>query len=154
MDSVHEILTEQFRQWESRCRGWRVFDEPVAPEPPFVPFYGYHLPTTPVVDDGRRPTVLSSLMQKLSQRFGAPSPAPPADPEEEQEPEPERLIRDALVEFQTSLPAKLDISREAFAEFLSSVSLCREPIALSIPSCTAMPTSKIKLKLLRRRWLR
>ncbi|MEI7809770.1 MAG: hypothetical protein WCJ07_14930, partial [Verrucomicrobiota bacterium] len=142
MDSVHEILTEQFRQWESRCRGWRVFDEPVAPEPPFVPFYGYHLPATPVVDDGRRPTVLSYLMQKLSQRLGAPPPAVTADPEEEQEPEPERLIRDALVEFQTSLPAKLDISREAFAEFLSSVSLCREPIAFELLGTTNQITTQ------------
>jgi Type IV secretion-system coupling protein DNA-binding domain len=132
MDSVHEILTEQFRQWESRGRGWRVFDEPVAPEPPFAPFYGYHLPTASVIDDGRRPTILSSFMQKLSQRLGAPPPAPPVVPEEEPEPEPERLIREALVEFQTSLPAKLDISREAFVEFLSSVSLCREPVTFEL----------------------
>ena len=142
MDSVHEILTEQFRQWESRGRGWRVFDEPVAPEPPFAPFYGYHLPTAPVIDDGRRPTVLSSFMQKLSQRLGAPPPAPPVVPEEEQEPEPERLTRDALVEFQTSLPAKLDISREAFAEFLSSVSLCREPIAFELLGTTNQITTQ------------
>ena len=142
MDSVHEILTEQFRQWELRGRGWRVFDEPVAPEPPFAPFYGYHLPTTTVVDDGRRPTVLSSFMQKLSQRMGAPPPAPPVVPEEEPEPEPERLTRDALVEFQTSLPAKLDISREAFAEFLSSVSLCREPIAFELLGTTNQITTQ------------
>jgi len=144
MDSVHEILTEQFRQWEVRGRGWRVFDEPVTPEPPFAPFYGYHLPATPIVDDGRRPTVLSSFMQKLSQRMGAPPPAPPVVPEEEPEPEPEpeRLIREALVEFQTSLPAKLDISREAFAEFLSSVSLCRDPITFELLGTTNQITTQ------------
>lgn len=136
MASVHEILTEQFRRWESRGRGWRVFDEPVVPEPPFSPFYGYHLPATPAVDDGRRPTALSSFMRRLSQSLGAPPPLPPVELEEEQETEPEQLIRDSLVELQTSLPGKLDISREAFTEFLSSVSLCRQPIAFELLGTT------------------
>ena len=64
MSRLDEQLTEQFHRWELRGRGWQVFDEPVYPEPPFVPFYGHYLPETPVVDDGRRPTFLSSLGRK------------------------------------------------------------------------------------------
>jgi hypothetical protein len=41
MPSVHEQLSEQFYQWETRGRGWQVFEEPVHPEPPFVPFHGH-----------------------------------------------------------------------------------------------------------------
>ena len=129
MPTAHEQFSEQFRRWELRGRGWQVFDEPVHPEPPFVPFHGHYLPESPVVDDGRRPTLLSSLFRKLT----SPSPeTPPANPEPEEEPEPQPLIREKLVEFQASLPDKLDISKEAFEQFLLNLSLCREPIAFEL----------------------
>jgi len=112
-----------------RGRGWRVFDEPVYPEPPFVPFHGHYLPESPVVDDGRRPTALSSLFRKLT----SPRPeAPPVIPEPEEEPEPQSLVREKLIEFQASLPDKLDVSKEAFEQFLLNLSLCREPIAFEL----------------------
>lgn len=132
MSSVHEILTEQFQQWEIRGRGWRVFDAPVYPEPPFSPFEGYRLPEAPAVDDGRRPTLLSSVVRKLSQKLNDKPPELLLRSEDAQELEPQLLIRDSLVEFQTSLPAKLDIPREAFEHFLSSLFLCREPIAFEL----------------------
>ena len=50
MSRLDEQLTEQFRQWELRGRGWQVFTEPVEPEPPFVPFHGHFLPATRPVD--------------------------------------------------------------------------------------------------------
>jgi len=128
MPTAHEQFSEQFRRWELRGRGWQVFDEPVYPEPPFVPF-AHYLPETPVVDDGRRPTVLSSLFRKLA----SPRPgAPPAIPEPEEEPELQSLVREKLIEFQASLPDKLDIPKEAFEQFLLNLSLCREPIVFEL----------------------
>jgi hypothetical protein len=132
MPSVHEQLTEQFRQWELRGRGWQVFDGPVYPEPTFVPFYGHYLPDTPVVDDGRRPMLLSSFVRKLSQKISTERPTPPVIAEPEEGPEPVPLSREPLTELQTSLPAKLDISAEAFAQFLRNLALCREPIAFEL----------------------
>jgi|SRR5258705_4539269 len=132
MGSVHEQLTEQFRRWEIRGRGWQVFNEPVSPEPPFVPFRGHYLPEAPVADDGHRPTFLSSFVQKLSRKLATEAAPPPLIPEPEEEPEPTRLIRYSLVEFQASLPAKLDISKEPFEQLLLSVSLCHEPIAFEL----------------------
>jgi hypothetical protein len=83
---------------------------------------------TPVVDNGVRPSFLGSLFG-----FGTkPQPQQPAEPEPEEEPEPTGLVRDPLVEFQASLPAKLDVSREAVEQFLSSLSRCREPIAFEL----------------------
>lgn len=128
---VHEQLSEQFYEWEARGRGWRVFDEPVSPEPPFLPFHGHYLPDTPIVDDGRKPTFLSAFVRKLSEKLGN-QPAPPAIPETEEEPEPQPLTRQALIELQTSLPAKLNISRDAFEQFLLNLSLCREPVAFEL----------------------
>jgi Type IV secretion-system coupling protein DNA-binding domain len=128
MANVHDQLSEQFYRWELRGRGWQVYGEPVFPEPPFVPFQGHFQPDTPVIDDGRRPTFLSSLFRKVT----APPQPPPIICEPEDEPEPTPLVRDSLVEFQASLPEKLDASSEAFQQFLLNLSLCREPIAFEL----------------------
>jgi len=123
MASVHEQLSEQFFKWESRGRGWQVFAEPVYPEPPFQPFIGHFLPEAPAIDDGRRATFLSSLFRK---------PEAPVIAKVEEEPEPNILIRDQLIELQTSLPADLNIPKEAFDQFLSNLSLSQEPIAFEL----------------------
>ncbi len=128
MSWVEEKLTEQFHRWETRGRGWQVYGEPVAPEPPFRPFLGHYLPPQPPIDDGRKPTALSSFWEGLT---GGPKP-PPVLPPEDEEPEPEPLTREPLVELQTLLPADLDIPREAFEEFLGSLHWCREPVAFEI----------------------
>jgi len=131
MSRLDEQLSEQFQHWEQRGRGWQVFAEPVSPEPPFVPFHGHHLPAAPRLDDTARPTFLSSLVQGLSRKLST-SPPVTVEPEPDEEPEPVSLIRDSLVEFQASLPDKLDVSRDAFEQFLSNLSLCREPIAFEL----------------------
>src|ERR1035438_6361848 len=132
MSRLEEQLTEQFRKWELRGRGWQVFSEPVSPAPPFVPFYGHSLPDTPVVDDGRKPTFLSSFVRKLSETISTERADPPVIAEPEEEPEPVPLSRGPLTELQTSLPAKLDIGAEAVVQFLRNLALCREPIAFEL----------------------
>jgi hypothetical protein len=132
MSRLDEQLTEQFRQWEVRGRGWRVFDKPVSPEPPFVPFHSHYLPNTLPIDDGRKPTFLGSLLEKLSNKLSTETAITPAIPEPDEEPEPTPLVRKSLVEFQASLPDKLDVSRDAFEQFLSNLSLCREPIGFEL----------------------
>ena len=131
MPTAHEQFSEQFRRWELRGRGWQVFDEPVYPEPPFVPFRRIYLPETPAIDDGRRPTFLSSLVAKISRTW-------PRRPRRRLNPNPKknrsrrRSSGNPLVELQASLPDKLDISKEAFEQFLLNLSLCREPIAFEL----------------------
>jgi hypothetical protein len=132
MSSIHDQISERFYAWERRGRGWQVFPEPVFPEPPFRSFNGYHQPNCPPVDDGRRPTMLSSFMERLSRSLSTEAIAQPDVPEPEEEPEPETLIREPLVELRTSLPAKLDINAEAFAQFLRNLSLCHEPVAFEV----------------------
>lgn len=132
MSSVHEQLSKQFYNWEVRGRGWQVFPEPVIPEPPFRPFPGHYLPQTPIVDDGHKPTLLSSFVQRFSRKLSTEPPPLPPIIEGEEEPQPECLIRDSTVELQTSLPADLNIPKEAFEQLLSSLSLSREPIAFEL----------------------
>ena len=134
MPSAHDYYSEKFQKWEVRGRGWQVFPEPIYPEPPFQPFGYRSMAETPAVDDGSRPTFLNSLVKKLSRklRTDLPPESPATIPEPEQEPEPTPLIRESQVEFRASLPDKLDISDEAFGQFLSSLSLCREPIAFEL----------------------
>jgi hypothetical protein len=129
MAFIHDQVSAQFRAFEQRGRGWQVFSEPVAPEPAFRPFLGYTLPLAP--DDGRRPTVLSSMVAGLSRWLGGTPEAGelPPDPEE---PEPEYETRGRVVELQTALPAKLDISREAFGSFLDRLGACCEPITFEL----------------------
>lgn len=133
MASIHETLSDQFYDWEIRGRGWTVWPFPVSPEPAFRPFIGHFLPQAEPHDDGRRPTFLSSLVDKFSDLLRTSSPPTPHPPsEEEEEPEPRELFRDPLVEFQASLPTKFDIHQEACERLLRSLSNCREPVSFEI----------------------
>ena len=130
MSLIEEKLSAQFYAWERRGRGWQVYPEPVCPEPPFEPFYGHFLPEEPLIDDGRRPNALSSFTKWVGRKLSKE--AAPATPQTEEEPEPELLSREALVELQTFLPANLNIKRDNFEQFLSGLSLCREPVTFEI----------------------
>ena len=129
MPSAHEHFSAQFAAWEMRGRGWQVFDRPIYPEPPFVPFAFRSPAETPAVDDGRRQTFLSSLARKLA---GPARPAAILPDEPEPEPEPTTLIRGELVELQMALPADLDMGKDSFEHFLNSTALCREPVAFEL----------------------
>jgi hypothetical protein len=131
MAGIDKQLSDQFHRWEMRGRGWQVYAKPVYPEPPFVPFVRHYLPATTSIDDGRKPTRLSSLVQKLSEKLGDKCGAP-ATQKPQEEPEPNALVRGTLVELQSSLPDKLDASRETFEQFLANLSLCHEPIAFEL----------------------
>jgi hypothetical protein len=129
MPTAHEQFSEQFRRWELRGRGWQVFDEPVHPEPPFVPFPGHFFQEVPAVDDGLRPTYLSSLYRKLTSPRPEP---PPVIPEPEEEPEPAPLTREPLTEYQVALPADLDVAKDSLEQFFHNIALCQEPVAFEL----------------------
>jgi len=130
MPTAHELLSQQFQEWEVRGRGWPVFPYPVAVEPPFRPFEDHFLPAERAVDDGHRPTLLSSFFAKLSGKLKNPPPVPEPSFEPEEEPEP--FVRDSLEELQVILPEQLKLHREGFEHFLLSLSRCREPMAFEL----------------------
>lgn len=132
MSSVHEQISEQFSRWEKRGRGWQIFEEPVSPEPPFRPFILREPQRGRVIDDGRRPTVLSSFVQKLSWKLNTEPPAPPVIQDYDDEPERRLLIRDSLIELQVTLPTDLDTHKDTIEQFLLNLFSCREPIAFEL----------------------
>src|SRR5204862_3817701 len=76
MGHLDEIASEQFRRWEELGRGWQVWPYPVAPEPPFRPFFGFRIaPPDPEMDDGRKRGLLASLFDTMEKRL---NPTPPA----------------------------------------------------------------------------
>jgi DNA helicase HerA-like ATPase len=134
MSLLDEKLTEQFLRWELCGRGWQLWDVPVSPEPAFCQFNGHRIPAELSFDDGRKPTVLSSLARKVNERvFGARSPELPVK-EDDDEPEPVVLFRDDLIELQMVLPGDMGLNREVYGYFLSSLSVCQEPVTFELIS--------------------
>lgn len=66
--SLHRIetLTRNFYEWELLGRGWRRYPHLVPIEPAFRPFPGHVFAIEEIVDDGRKPTFLSSLWERLT----------------------------------------------------------------------------------------
>jgi predicted DNA-binding transcriptional regulator AlpA len=129
--TLEERLTVQFYAWERRGRGWQVWDYPVEIEPPFRPFLFHYAVPEPAVDDGRRPTALSSLVDGL---FGRRPPLTPALPDaaiyEATESTPELFFADEpLVEFHVTLPSGTKIVKDAAERMLVNLSYAASPIA-------------------------
>jgi len=132
MARIDERLSAQFLAWERRGRGWGVFPHPVSPEPPFRQFFGHGLPLDSENDDGRRPTLLSSLTQSLARRLTGNVSVGVRPTPDEPEPEPKLLERDTLVELPIFLPADFNPRRDTFEQWLTSLSYCSEPFAFEI----------------------
>ena len=132
--SLSEAVTDSFYAWETRGRGWMLADYPVALEPPFRPFF--LLPehqeryVTPI-DDGRRPTIASRLLDSARQLFAAPHVAAPVPLFEEQEPFP-ALPPSELSVFRLSVPATYESSAAVMAQLLSALSAAVYPVSFEL----------------------
>lgn len=132
-----ERLTRQFYAWEMRGRGWQVWPYPVSLEPPFRPFVRFLPPSPLPVDDGRRQTFLSSLVDSFRRK-----PTEPAynigwegfdDDEEIIEAEADAWSDDdQVIEIHVALPPKVTVSKETAEQFLLSLSYCIKPISFEV----------------------
>lgn len=133
--SLEQLLTEQFYRWERRGRGWQTWPYPVDLEPPFRPFFGHFLTTNRTrVDDGRKHTFLSSLVERLAQ--GASSSGKSAEAEKdfesEAEPEPDASTDEDLVEIEV-VPGEKFVAEQHLSErFLLALSSQNSPIAFEV----------------------
>ena len=131
--SAVEALTRQFYDWEKRGRGWKVFDRPVALEPPFRPFRGHFLPGIPgaAADDARKPTFLSNVVAGIFK--GRPPGPETVMPSDDEEPPPIYLEdRAALVEVEAVLPPDTKITKDAAGQFLMSLGDVSRPASFEI----------------------
>ena len=153
MSKLDEQLTGQFFRWELRGRGWKVFEHPVALEPPFRPFAGYALPRPAVADDGRRHTRVSGFFDRLRQTVTPPQ---KEEPPPDLETEPEMVMRESadLVELQLSLPLSRSVPTPQVEQFLRHTCRTGEPLALEIlgteretvPQFVASPRAATRIK--------
>ncbi|HTB64167.1 MAG TPA: type IV secretion system DNA-binding domain-containing protein [Opitutales bacterium] len=150
MSRLDEELSAKFHRWEESARGWQVYPHPVAPEPLFVPFPNADFFQKPVIDDGRRPGLISSLKNKFS--GGKNKYATPANTEEASE--PKILERGDLVELTLNLPKDFEAKPQEFAQFLSSLTRLAEPVAFELLATSThitaqlvvSPTDEIRVK--------
>lgn len=124
MSSPDDQISEQFWTWEALGRGVLTFPEPVSPSPPFVPFTGYRL--TSAHDDGRRHTIVSGFLERLSKKL-QPQPPPLPEPHDD-EPEPNWREEKEYAETQILLPDSHRTDAEIFERFLANVSACNDPL--------------------------
>ena len=123
-----EKLTRQFYEWETRLRGWRVYSVPVDLEPGLQPF-AHTVKDTGIIDDGKRPTFLSSI-QDWFRKEQAIAPVP----EKEREWfEAYTAIQDeAQCVFSLSFPKGCKVSGYETEQFLIVLSSCEYPVSFEI----------------------
>lgn len=139
MGPIDERHTDQFRRFDLRTRGWQVFSEPVSPEPPFAPFVSHALLDESIADDGRRPTILSSLFKRAFGNAEASATTKTA----EEEPEPEFFARSEVAEIPLFLPVDFDSKPEQLEGFVRSLSAATEPIAYELIGTERAVTAQI-----------
>lgn len=104
----------------------------MVPEPPFRNFDGYAISSLPKIDDGRKPTALSSFVAGIQKRL---SPQPEEAVSEvplDEEPEPEWLERGELAEVQVILPIDGKVPSAMFEQFLGNLARSREPLTFEV----------------------
>src|SRR4051812_15135217 len=122
MIGVSERRSAEFLEWEARGRGFAIWPHPVGLEPPFKHLRRRAHSAASEVDDGRKPTLLSSFVQKLSERLAPIARA--QEEEEEDEDAPEELTRGEISEIQAYLPAGLKHDTERYRSLFVSLSVC------------------------------
>lgn len=134
--SPTEIITLSFYAWEIRGRGWTVAPYPVELEPPFRPFgiLPDLSPSYEVIDDGKRPTFLSSLVESVKGAFlPAPPPSLPVPVSSFEEPEPYPATDSPdWVSLRLLIPEKQDASPKVVRELLASLGTTLYPLSLDI----------------------
>ncbi len=131
-ETLSERLTSQFYDWERLGRGWYVFDTPVELEPVFIPFFGHFAPPSPVIDDGKRHTVLSYLSQSVRNAL-TPKAHTPEEPQIEYEPLAYRFESEKpLNSFSISLPDEEKLRPNEIVQFLVMLSYTQAHISFEI----------------------
>lgn len=128
-----ELLTEAFYAWERRGRGWDLWAEPVELEPPFRPLSPQAALAPGTLDDGRRPTLLSRLTDRLLVSTGTRPPEDNGREAEFDEPVPAPWYGyEETSQLVVAVPPDLDVPREAAEQFLLAIPAVTGPIAFEL----------------------
>jgi len=131
--SLSEQRTAQFYHWETRCRGWTLYDAPVDLEPTFVPFF-FRPVQTKSVDDGIRPTIASTIVDLFTGKlFDSTKIVTITEEEDEQDIAPYIFDNDSPLEIiRISFPKERKIDVEEMEHLLCMLSYTRYPLSFEI----------------------
>lgn len=131
MQTIAEHVTEQFYEWELRGRGHQLYDAPLEPEPPFIPFTGYRVDeyNAEAVDDGRQSTIASGLIEWCGSLFKKAPPRVQIDEFEEQY----RLVEeDEKTCLSLVLPPGITYPKDVTEQFLLNLSQSSRPTCFEL----------------------
>lgn len=130
--TISEFYTTQFYTWEFRGRGWFVSDHPVQLEPPFIPYFRHGYPGEEVsIDDGKRPTFLSKLIEGFKgSTKPPPKPVKLLDYETLESFEP--IVAIKLKAIHIKFPKDRKISADKMKALLIMLSYTNSPISFEI----------------------
>lgn len=132
MTTLHEQLSAQYLQWELRGRGWFTHSEPVALEPPFIPFPGYRTRDSQVIDDARHASGFERLLKKTGRLFNAnPETLSPKEGVGEAA-EVTGWRRESCHEILLTLPRTFQLRRERMESLLRMCRISSEPVSFEI----------------------
>lgn len=132
MITPHEQLSAQYLQWELRGRGWFVHQEPVALEPPFQPFRGYHFNSSSAADDVRRASFAERLLKKAGRLFN-PAATPVVETDDtDSENEITTWSREECSEIALTFPRSSHPKRDHAESFLRMCRSCNDPVAFEV----------------------
>lgn len=121
--------TARFYDWEIRGRGWALYARPVPLEPEFHEF-SWLQPDAGIVDDGRRHTILSRLLQGLTGQRPQAAVATQLTPAY-QPPSPRGVGPEAYADLEVLIPPETKIGGESEV-WLRSVSSVGERVAFEL----------------------
>ncbi|HEY1110451.1 MAG TPA: type IV secretion system DNA-binding domain-containing protein [Opitutaceae bacterium] len=129
MTGPSERRSAEFSEWDSHLRGFRLWDRAVGIEPPYRPWWKVRAAAKASPDDGRKPTLLSSLLRRAAARL-----APTASAAHESDPEPaaEAAERGPVAEFRAQLSEGTRADPAAWLEALRALRTCRGPVAFEL----------------------
>lgn len=133
VNPISICLTQQFYAWEERGRGWQAFPFSVDLEPAFHPFFGHVMPNcASVVDDAKRPTLLSMLADVLTGKQDELLPYTEPFPELPPVQACPFVCNDSLVCYRLILPKGQKIEIEGMTQLLTMLSFTQYPVSFEI----------------------
>ena len=142
--TLGEAITRSFYAWEVRGRGWTTSPYPCALEPPYRPFFLLPglVPTGVVIDDGKRPTILSRLADGVRSAFAPVAVSSEHIQFEEMEPF-EGDDAGEQVTLRLHIPRDHDAKPSLSTELLAALATARYPVALEIVGSAGLVSMQI-----------
>lgn len=129
--ALSDFVTAHFYAWERRGRGFLVADSSIQLEPPFQPFFFHpHRLPSEVLDDSKRPTLFSSIIEAFTK-----AKAPSSDPDFLYQEDIRPFLYesdDDLKVFSLSLPKGYGASIRDMEQLLVMLSGCSHPLSFEI----------------------